>query len=105
MTVEGLKLAALGMGVVFIFLILLVLLIKLASWLLAPMTLRELKEKKRQEKLDAERRARQRQRKTQLMAVPVAESEPADKAQYHMEKNRLIAVISAAINRYRKDHA
>ncbi len=41
MIIEGLKLALLGMTVVFVFLVLLVLIVNLSSWLLKPYTQKE----------------------------------------------------------------
>ncbi len=95
MALEGFKLALLGMGMVFLFLILLVYSIKLSSMLLAPLTLRELKQKKKDEKEEAKRREQEMLRKRQQAAQGGA----APTTSY----GKLVAVISAAISRFKND--
>ncbi len=73
MIFEGLKLTALGMGVVFVFLCLLVVFISFASVLLKPLTEKEILEMERED----------------------ASSGP--------DKGKLVAVITAAIQAYRSN--
>ena len=87
MGVEGLKLMVLGMGVVFIFLALLVVIMNINAWLLRGATEREL-----QAPVD-QRAARRKQEKTL-------------KAKAHTdEKQRVVAVIAAALAAHRAKQA
>ncbi len=87
MVVEGLKLMVLGMGVVFIFLALLVVIMNINAWLLRGATEREL-----QAPVD-QRAARRKQEKTL-------------KAKAHTdEKQRVVAVIAAALAAHRAKQA
>ena len=78
MVIEGLKLTVLGMGMVFIFLVLLVSFIHLTSYLLAGITQKEL-------------------------AFLEEESMKNASTQKGGDKSTLVAVIAAAISAYRKD--
>lgn len=75
MILTGAKLTFIGMGIVFIFLIILIYIIKLAARLLAKQTERELAE---------------------LMAASRAKAKEREKALVHEDEGILVAVISAA---------
>ncbi len=76
MIIEGIKLALLGMMVVFVFLILLVLIIYLSTWLLKPYTERE-------------------------QTLAVAKTRKKDMVVSRLDNQRITAVISAAIAAHR----
>ena len=80
---EGVKLMGLGMGVVFLFLILLLYTIKLSEKLLVSVTAAELEEIAREQQLASEKRKRRTQRG-------------------RTDDSTLIAVISAAISCHRR---
>ncbi len=80
MVIEGLKLTVLGMGMVFIFLVLLVTFIQISSSILASAT--ELEIKALEDKL----------------------KQPASSKKSSNDQSNLVAIITAAINVYRKNH-
>ncbi len=80
MVIEGLKLTVLGMGMVFIFLVLLVTFIQISSSILASTTRQELK----------------------ILEEELEKS--ASSTEHSCDQSTLIAVITAAINAYRKNN-
>ncbi len=88
MALEGLKLTFLGMGVVFLFLVVLINLIRLSTYLLAPFTKEEVK-------------ILVQKKFAQKPPQRVVREENVENSLFDYKKK--VAVIVAAINKYRED--